>query len=119
MKWLIVILLATIAGCLLVEIGAAVSTASAQVQAGRAPASGDIFAVAGQVTSDSYGIYLIDANNATIAVYQWLPNVRKLRLMAARNVKFDLQLDEYNSDEPSPREIKQLVEQHDRLGGSQ
>jgi len=115
-KWLVVILLGLIAGCLLVELGATVGTASAQVSSGQ-PTMG-ITAVAGQITNDSYGIYLIDVENATIAVYQWLPNVRKLRLMAARNYEFDLQLDEFNSDDPSPREIKQLVEQHDRLGGN-
>ena len=115
MKWLIVILLGLIAGCLLVELGATVGTASAQVTSGSSPMG--ITAVAGQVTSDSYGIYLIDTENGTMAVYQWLPNVRKLRLMAARNYGFDLKLDEFNSDDPSPRDIRQLVEQHDRLGG--
>ena len=116
MKWLIVILLGLIAGCLLAELVASVSTASAQLTSG-ASARG-ITAVAGQVTSDSYGLYLIDTENGTMAVYQWLPGIRKLRLMAARNYEFDLKLDEYNSDDPSPSEIKQLVEQHDRLGGN-
>jgi hypothetical protein len=37
--------------------------------------------------------------------------------MAARNYKFDVQLDEYNT-EPLPREIQKLVQQHKRLGGA-
>ena len=117
MKWLIVILLAAIAACLLVEFGATAGTAWAQVSA--SGKSSGIYAVAGQITSDSYGIYLIDSDNATMAVYQWLPSVRRLRLMAARNFEFDLQLDEFNSDDPTPREIKKLVEQHERLDADQ
>ncbi|MCK4275683.1 MAG: hypothetical protein KAX78_04160 [Phycisphaerae bacterium] len=112
MKWLIIILLAVVAGCLLIEIGLGVSAATGQVTSA---AGGDVVAVAGQLTSDSYGIYLIDTRKGTMAVYQWLPNVKKLRLLAARNLSYDLQLDEFNT-EPLVRQIKQLVEQHRSLG---
>ncbi len=111
-KWLIIILLAVVAGCLLIEIGLGVSAATGQVTSA---AGGDVVAVAGQLTSDSYGIYLIDTRKGTMAVYQWLPNVKKLRLLAARNLSYDLQLDEFNT-EPLVRQIKQLVEQHRSLG---
>ncbi len=113
MKWLIIILLTVVAGCLLIEIGLGVSAATGQVTS--AAAGGDVVAVAGQLTSDSYGIYLIDTRKGTMAVYQWLPNVKKLRLLAARNLSYDLQLDEFNT-EPLVRQIKQLVEQHRSLG---
>jgi hypothetical protein len=114
LQWAIAMLLGAIAACLLVEVGRTTSSASAQVASER---KGNIFALAGQLSKDSYGIYLVDADNDTIAIYEWVPaspSGRKLRLMAARNYSFDLKLDDYNT-EPLPREIKTLVEQHRRL----
>jgi len=111
-KWLAVGLLAVIAACLLVELGAATSPARAQTGSG-SDGKG-LFVVAGQVTRDSYGLYLVDVANSTVCVYQYLPSTRKLRLMASRNFSFDRQLDDYNT-EPSPRRIRELVQQHKRL----
>jgi len=111
-KWLLVVLLGTVVVCLLVEAGFGLSETGGPASRGR---SEDLFAVAGQITSDTYGLYLLDRKNGTICVYQWLSGTRKLRLLAARNYTFDLQLDEYNT-EPLPRDIKKLVEQHRRLG---
>jgi len=105
-KWLVVALLAVIATCLLIEVGFATSPAGAQVTAGAG--AGKIFVVAGQVSRDTYGLYLIDTQNATICMYEWLPGTRKFRLMAARNYSFDLKLDDYNTT-PSPREVKKLI----------
>lgn len=73
-----------------------------------------LFALGGQITRDTYGIYLVDPENSTITVYQWVPGDRKLELVASRNVAYDRLLDDYNT-KPSPREIKELVEMHRRL----
>ena len=78
-------------------------------------ASGDVIAVSAQLSADSYGVYLLDTKRGTMAVYQFQPSKRSLRLMAVRSYGFDMQLDEYNT-EPSPREIRQLVQQQKRLG---
>ena len=113
-QWLIVVLLAVIATCLLIEVGFSTSRAYAQVGSG---VKGNIFAVAGQLSRETYGVFLVDAENGTICIYEWVPDKiagRKLRLMAARNFSFDMQLDDYNT-EPLPREIRILVEQHPRL----
>ncbi len=110
-QWLIAISLSAIAVCLLVEVSLNATEAGPQLLGDD---TSSILAVAGQVTKDSYGLYMIDTKNGTICVYQWLPNIRKLRLLAARNFTFDLRLDEYNT-EPSPKEIKKLVEQARRL----
>jgi len=109
-RWAVVVLLTVIATCLLIEVGA--SRSGAQVAAGAG--GNETFVVAGQLTKDSYGLYLVDPSTKTICVYQYLPSARKLRLRACRNFAFDLQLDEYNT-EPLPREIQKLVEQHRRL----
>ena len=112
-KWLIVALLAVIATCLVIEVGLITSSARAQTAGtGGVPST---FAVAGKVTPETYGLYLIDLKHATICVYQYLPASRRLRLMAARTFAFDRQLDDYNNAPPTPREVKKLVEQQRSL----
>ena len=113
-RWLVVGLLVVIAACLLVE---AFSTeASAQRAPLAAGSAGDeqLLVVAGQVTRDSYGLYLVDQKNRTICVYQWMSTTRKFRLVASRTYAFDIKLDQYNT-EPDPLEIKKLCEQARRL----
>ena len=114
-RWLIVGFLACAACLLGVEVVRSTPRATGQVTA--AGEAGRMLAVAGQVTGDSYGLYLLDRENGIITLYQWLPNIRKLRLLAARNVTYDLQLDEYNT-EPSPGEIQKLVRESRSLNSS-
>jgi len=113
-KWLIVILLSVIATCLLIEVGRGVPAARGEPSTASS-AGGEVIAVSAQLTADSYGVYLLDTKRGTIAVYQFQPSKRTLRLMAVRGYGFDMQLDEYNT-EPSPLEIKKLVQQQQRLG---
>ena len=111
--WVVVVLLAVIATALVMVIGLDPPVAHAQASA--ADRDG-VFVVAGKVTPETYGLYLVDTGKRRIAVYQWLPNSRKLRLMAVRNYTYDLRLDEYNT-EKLPREIKKLVEESKPLDG--
>jgi hypothetical protein len=104
-----------IATCLLIEVGNGASAALAEPSVAASGTGGDVIAVSAQITADSYGVYLLNPKRGTMAVYQFQPKTRTLRLMAVRNYGFDVQLDEYNT-EPSPREIKQLVQQQQRLG---
>ena len=113
-RWLVVGLLAVIAGCLLVEVGLTASSADRAPLAAGAAGGESVVVVAGQVTRDSYGLYLVDKGNRTICVYQWLPSTRKLRLLAARTYVYDSRLDQYNT-EPDPLEIKKLSDQARRL----
>ena len=116
-RWLIVALLAVIAVCLLVELGVSVSAGQSGGPATAAAGAKNVFAVAGQVTKDTYGLYLVDVEYGTICLYEWVPQAHKLRWMAARTYLYDRQLDEYNT-ELSPREVKKLVAQQKRLGDS-
>lgn len=111
-KWLITILLAVIAALLLVEVGSTYSAADSPTAA----ASGSVFALAGQLSRDTYGVYLVDVENSTICVYEFARTAKggKLRLMASRTTAFDRRLDAYNT-EPPPKEIRSLVEKHQRL----
>ena len=69
-----------------------------------------VVAVTGQIAPDSYGIYLLDPQARTIALYEWDMGRGSLRLRAARSYASDTQLEEYNT-QPSPREIRKLVAQ--------
>jgi len=111
-------LLGAVAAWMLIQAGRSGAPAQAQVTA--SGGGGNVFAIAGQLSRDVYGLYLVDLEHATICVYEYLPagtGSSRLRLMAARTFAFDRQLDEYNT-EPLPREIKTLVEQHRRLQAS-
>jgi hypothetical protein len=85
--------------------------------AGPIPAAGApdrIVAVSGQLSRDSYGLYLLDLDNRTLCVYEYFSGNRKLRLVAARTFRFDLKLDSYNT-EPTPKEISKLVAEARRI----
>jgi hypothetical protein len=110
-RGLFLLALAILAGGVLVEVGRSLAAPEGSSGAGQ---GGSITVVTGQVGRDSYGAYLIDTRNKTICVYQLDQSSKKLELLATRTFAFDVQLDEYNT-EPSPREIRQLVEQHRRL----
>lgn len=113
-KWLLVAALAMNAVCLWALLGE--SRSQAQVTSDRNESG--LMLVAGQLTHDSYGLWMVDTRNATMCVYQWLPSPEnKLRMVAARTFKYDVQLDDWNNAEKnSPRDIKEMVEQHRRLG---
>ena len=115
-QWVIVVILSVIAACLVLEVGFGASSATAQVTS---VGGNDVLVVGGQITKDSYGLYLVDIKRQSLCVFQWLPGTRKLRLMASRTFKYDVQLDEYNADKPTPRDVKRLVEQNKRLGGEE
>lgn len=113
-RWSVLCVLLVLCLMLLVELGGEVM---AQTTAGSGRGgNGEVFVVAGQVTNGTYGLFLVDTKNETICVYQYLPQTRKLKLMAARTYRFDTKLDDYNSDGPSPEEVKKLVSQQKPLG---
>ena len=112
--------LGVIATGLVVNLAMAVT--SDQPTPGGAGDKARVFVTAGQISRDTYGLYLVDFENKTICVYQTRPKSKdnKLRLMAARTYAFDVQLDEYNTDtDLSPRVIKKMVEDHKRLNSKE
>lgn len=111
--WVAVALLGVVAGLLIAQLFAA-PPALAQTGSAEGHAS-SVFAIAGQLTRDTYGLYLVDVPNSTICVYQYLPIDRRFRLMAARTFLYDRQLDSYNSDSPTPAEVRDLVAEARRV----
>lgn len=117
-QWVTVMALSAVAGALVAQV-ASTSSAGAQAVTAAAPAGREgVFAMAGQLSRDNYGIFLVDPSTSTMAVYEWVPDRvqgKKLHLVAARNFSFDLQLDDYNNAEPLPRDVQALVKQNNRL----
>lgn len=79
-----------------------------------------LFIVPGQFAQNQYGCYLMDVDAQTLAAYQWLPGEKKLRLVAARSFKYDRFLEDFNTDVPSPAEVKALLDkQKEAVRGKQ
>jgi len=104
-RWLIVAALSMLVGALGAEL--LLSAPASEAEAASA-GGGGAFAIAGKITADTYGLYLVDAHNGTICLYEYLPTERRLWLRAARSYVSDVKLEEYNT-QPSPKEILKMV----------
>lgn len=117
-RWLLVISLLGISGGLLALAGLRGPSASAQPAEGASevqqPGKG-VVAVAGLVAPDTPGLYLLDTERGTLCVYRYDPRAKRLALLAARTYLYDAQLDEYNCEKPTPREVHEMIEQQRRL----
>lgn len=106
--WVIAVLLAIIATCLVMDLDGGRWVAKAQAQTPRIGARG-IFAFAGQIGARSYGLYMVDTEAGNLWCYEYARDKGKLRLLAARSFLYDRCLEEFNVDSPTPREVAQLV----------
>jgi len=85
------------------------SAAMAQTQAPIAGGSG-VFVMPAQFAERTWGCYLLDADGQTLCAYQYFPGEKQLRLIAARNYRYDRKLTDFNTDHPKPQEVKELLE---------
>ena len=106
-------ILAAVIGALIAYVAGSVltpDTTFALPQAASASAEG-ILAVQARLSSEAYGLYLIDLKNQTILLYGYGgPWARGLRLLSARSFRFDRQLVDFNSGQPSPQDVQKLLE---------
>ena len=115
--WLIVALLAAHAAIWLLSPpgGSAIAQPAAPPSGGvlaRAGGAGDnsgVFLVPGQIDKDVWGAYLVDTRAGTVVLYQYNPNSRKLKLVAARTFVYDRYLEDYNTDPPTA-DIRSILE---------
>jgi len=85
------------------------STAFAQQQPPIAGGAG-VFVMPAQIEPTKWGAYLLDVDAQTLCVYQFYPGEKQLRLVAARDYKYDRKLKRFNTENPTPNEVKALVE---------
>jgi len=78
----------------------------------RAGARG-IYAFSGQLTSKTYGLFMVDVDTGTIWCYELSRgsnNELQMRLVAARSWIFDRYLEEFNVGEPIPAAVEAMVQ---------
>ncbi len=110
-RWSVIGLLAIIAAGVWLRSDTGFSPVFAQNQ----PALGarGVFAIAGQIDRNQYGLFMLDVDQGTVWCYG-LENVggtQRLRLVAARSWIYDRYLHDYNGVGLSFREVQQLVAQ--------
>lgn len=107
--WVIAVALAVIAVC---ELGRASSygpIALGQVGSGGGGQRG-VFAFSGQLSSGSYGVYMIDVDSMTIWCYEYQKDRGCMRLAAARSWKYDRYLEQHNVCDITPADVERLIE---------
>jgi hypothetical protein len=72
----------------------------------------NILVVPIQFDRESYGIAMVDTAGQTIWIYQLSergPVYNRLKLLAARSWKYDKLLEQYNTAEPKPEQVRALL----------
>ena len=69
-----------------------------------------IFAFSGQLTPQTFGIYLVDVDTMTIWTYEYSPNRSCLRLASARTWRYDRYLENYNTCNLPPEDVEKMIE---------
>lgn len=107
-----------LSAALAVAVIALVFNVRATAQGGGGDASRDLIAVTGTYGSGASVLYVIDTRTQHLAVYK-TDNGRKVELVAARDITWDLKLERYNDDsEYAPREMKKNWSELLRTGGA-
>lgn len=69
-----------------------------------------VFAFSGQLSKNTYGVYVIDVDAMTIWAYEHLPEKGCLRLAAARTWRYDRYLENYNICDLAPEAVEKMIE---------
>jgi hypothetical protein len=77
----------------------------------RPPVSSSIIALSDAGPEGIQQLTLIDTQARVMGVYHVERASGKIVLKSVRNVNWDLQMDEFNGQRPSPREIQSLLHQ--------
>ncbi len=116
--WMIVVLLAVIASALVLRLeeGRLMRSAVAQTEGlgGGLVGARGIYAFSGQLTSKTFGLFMLDVDTGTIWCYE-LDRASNdellLRLVAARSWISDRYLEEFNVADPVPGAVRMMVQQ--------
>jgi hypothetical protein len=104
-----------VAGLVLVAVGAVGYCQSIPVppRAPYAEAAGDgrLVALCGPSADGAQLVTVIDSKARAMAVYRVDTATGKIKLLSVRNLHWDLQVLQLNSESPLPQEIRSLIEQ--------
>ena len=111
-KWLLPAVIAGAVLCLIFMAGRFGLPAKAHAEL-QADTDSGISVIPVQLTRDSYGLAMVDTVEQTIWVYEIdnrSPAHNRLRLLAARSWKYDRLLENYNTADPKPDQVKMMLE---------
>jgi hypothetical protein len=83
---------------------------------------GGLFLMPAQLAPNAWGCYVMDVDQQTLCAYQFVPTSRQLQFVAARSFRWDRRLENFNTDNPSPREVQRMIERqqdNDRVTATQ
>jgi hypothetical protein len=69
-----------------------------------------LFVMPAQMKSNVWGCYLLDVDNQTLCAYEYWGGDRLLRLAASRDIRYDRKLKRFNTESPTPNEVKAMIE---------
>ncbi|HEX5228245.1 MAG TPA: hypothetical protein VFW44_11070 [Bryobacteraceae bacterium] len=104
---------AILLGLILVALVSRGATFGPMAQAQPVPIAGGngVYVMPAQFLPQLWGCYVLDTNNQTLSTYAFYGSNTKpqLRLIAARNIQWDRELKNFNT-EPDPQDIRKLIE---------
>lgn len=110
--WVIAVSLMVIATCLVLRLDARLAPVAYGQSTSAAGARG-VFAFTGQMSKNTFGLFMVDVDTATVWCYEFIGRDQgRLRFAAARSWRWDRYLESHNldPDSPSPKEVEQMVE---------
>jgi len=108
--WVIAVSLVVIAVTLIVRTPDRSLSTPAFGQAVVSGGARGLFAFSGQLTKNTYGVYVVDVDAMTVWMYEYLPQKGCLRLAAARTWRYDRYLENHNICDLPPEVVEQMVE---------
>lgn len=110
--WLIGVSLMVIAAVMVLRLDADLG-APGNAAFGQAVSSSGlrgVYSFSAQLNKETFGVYMVDVDAMTIWLYKYDSRKGCLKLEAARTWRYDRYLKDYNTCDPSPYDIEQLIE---------
>lgn len=113
--WVIAVALVVIATSLVTRDSSNHFRGAAFGQAVTSGGARGVFAFSGQLSKNTYGVYMVDVDAMTTWVYEYLPQKGCLRLAAGRTWRYDRYLENYNLCGVPPGDVEQMIEDQRRF----
>ncbi len=101
------------------RLPAVLPAAYAQQQPMPIAGGGGFFLMPAQFSRYAWGCYVMDVDAQTLSAYKFDPAATELRLVAARYFGYDRRLKNFNSPNPSPEDVRKILDKLQNDGGNQ
>ena len=115
-RWLLLALVGVAVVCVLFIASKSAPPVNAQAKI-QTTAENGILAFPVQIERDTYGLAMVDTASQTLWIYELSsrgPVHSRLKLLAARSWRYDRLLQQYNTSEPKPQQVKALLQHLDQ-----